>query len=559
MAEPIRPSSSAGNTSSEDAWSSDGGGLLGSIARSIPQLTSRRFVAGLARQGVELLGEMVRIAAGISTVAPAPGDNRFTDPGWNSNPAYRRLAQAYVAGSNFVRSLPDLADLDWKTTERVRFALSTVVDAAAPTNTLPGNPAAIRRAVKTRGTSLLRGLRSASADLAAGRRLPMRSDPEAFRVGESIAATPGAVVYRNEMFELIQYSPTTERVRAHPVLILPSHVNKHYVLDLHPRRSFVRHAVDRGLAAFCISWRNPTSAHQGWGLDAYVEQCLEALDVVTEISGGDQAHVVGTCSAAMTASALLGYLARKGDHRVATLTLLLAVIDGQQHDVDDLFSWEAVLRASRRIRRGAIVPGRDMTVLFRARRPNQMIWNFWVRNYLMGEIPPPSDVLFWSDDDQNFPSALQDDFVDLFERSALLDANAATVFGSPIDLSKVDCDSYFLAAEHDHTSPWRSAFRATDAFGGRSDFVLSLAGHVQALIAGPRNPTARFMVEGLLGSGPDHWRATAATRTGSWWRHWAAWIGERSGELVPAPPKPGSRRFPAIEPAPGRYVHQPAR
>ncbi|HJP66669.1 MAG TPA: alpha/beta fold hydrolase [Actinomycetota bacterium] len=517
------------------------------------------FIGAAARELSGLTAEVAKIAAGTSTVGPDRDDWRFADPVWSENGFYHRLMQLYLAGGDAVLRLPDVLDLDWTTAERLRFALSLVVDAAAPTNTLLGNPLALKTARDTRGQSLIRGAQRFVEGVRTNRGMPAQVDRSAFRVGENIGTSPGAVVFRSEVLELIQYAPSTATVRSRPMVMFPSHVNKYYVFDLHPGRSLVEHLVNHGVPFFMVSWRNPTEEHRGWGIDRYVEACLEAVDAATEITGSEDANVMAVCASGVTMTAALGYLAQKADRRINSVTLTQTLLTVDPQEPNDLLAWDALLRVGQAIRgRNGVLAGRDLRALFAWRRANRSVWRAWVNEYLLGNDPPRSEVLFWNDDQTNLPAALHDDFVHLYTTNALEEPGGMSVLGEPIDLSKVDCDAYILGAVSDHITPWKAAYRATQLFGGTPEFVLSNANHVQAFATRAGSLMDRHRVGGVLDPDPTAWMASATVRPGSWRKHWTEWLLERSGEERAAQSKLGSRRHRAMEPAPGLYVLDPS-
>ena len=501
--------------------------------------------------------QLIEVLVGRSDVAPAPTDRRFAHPAWSSNPVYRRLLQTYLVESRTLLGLVDHVELDRKSRERARFALSLLTEAAAPTNTLLGNPQALSTAVATRGRSLVAGARHWMHDVRNNRGLPSTVDTRPFIIGENIAATPGAVVHRHELFELIQYAPSTATTHARPLVAIPPQINKYYVTDLAPGRSLVEHTVTAGIPYFAISWRNPTKDARDWGLDNYVAACKEAVQVACDISGSDDANALGICAGGVTMACLLGHLADTGDPLVHAATFVVAGLDtAEESMIGMLASTPAIEAARRRSQRAGVLDGRDLAAVFAWLRPNDLVWNYWVNNYLLGENPPAFDVLAWNADTTRLPAKLHSDFLDLTAANGLVEANSLTVLGSLIDLRKVDCDVYVVGALTDHIIPWTAAYRATQLLGGKSEFVLSSSGHVQALVNPPSNPKASYLTRS--GSPPfaaQDWLDGATRQSGSWWTHWAAWLTARSGSHQPAGDQLGSQRHPPIEAAPGRYVH----
>jgi polyhydroxyalkanoate synthase len=504
-----------------------------------------------------LAAETVRIAAGTSEVASGKSDRRFTDEAWTTNPFYQRLMQLYLTGSAFVGKLPDLTEMDWRSRERARFGLSLLTGALSPTNTILGNPTVMRKLIRTRGATLVRGARNAAQDIRDGRRLPRRSEPDHFQIGRDVAATPGAVVYRSEMVEVIQYAPTTERVRAVPLLIVPSNFAKHYVMDLDQRRSFVQYCLNQGLATYLMSWRDPSPAQAHWGMDAQVSSILEAIDVVTNVAGSETINLISVCGSTTATAAMLGYMAANGDRRINTATQMLAIYDAVLDEPFDLLAWLPIVRVLSRLQRRGLVEGRDLSAVVRTRKADSLIWPFFVTDYLLGESPVPNAVLFWGDHDQNVPGAMISDHLMLMEQRSLMVPNAFRVLGTPVDLSKIECDTFVTGAIHDFGTPWKGSVRAAEAFGGPVEFILCDADHVRSILPGRRAPQARYTAGGELGRGWEHWLSTAQERSGSWWPLWAKWLLERTPGEVPAPVALGSRRHKPMEPAPGLYVTRP--
>ena len=395
------------------------------IARAAATLATHlaRQPRVVGKQSAKLAGELARILAGRSALAPAAGDRRFADAAWSGNAGYRRLLQAYVAlGAALDRSVDD-ARMDPLNTQRARFATSLLIDALAPTNSLAGNPAALRKLAATKGTSLLRGLANLVDDIASGRGLPKQVDPRPFTVGRNLASTPGAVVFRNDLLELIQYAPTTTHVHGRPLVIVPPQINKFYVFDLTPQNSFVRAALDQGVQTYCVSWRNPTRKHAQWGLDAYVAALGEAADAAREISGSPDLNVFGACSGGITLCAWLGYLAATRARHVHSVTLAVCVLDtaALSEGTAGLFVTPATIKAARAAsRKRGVVEGTDLARMFAWMRPNDLVWNYVVNNYLLGNDPPANEILYWNNDTTRLPAQLHADFLDLFSANALV-------------------------------------------------------------------------------------------------------------------------------------------
>ena len=508
-----------------------------------------------ADHALRLAGGLIRVAAGSSPVEPERGDRRFADPAFETNPLYRRLEQAYLVWRAQTLATVDDLRLSERNADRARFALSLITEASAPTNALPGNPSAIKKAFDTGGISLVRGARNLLDDVLHNGGMPSMVDRRPFKVGTTLATTPGAVVFRNDVLELIQYLPSTTSIRERPTLLVPPQINKFYALDLAPGRSFVEHAVSRGIPFFVISWRNPTPAQCDWGLDTYLAATLEAIDSTLEISRSDDLNLLSMCAGGLTASALLGHMSAIGDKRVKAAGLAVTGIDVSVRSQMNIFASKATVAAALRAsaRRG-VLPGSDMAKVFAWMRPNDLVWNYWVNNYLLGEQPPAFDVLAWNADTTNLPAQLHAEFLHMFLENPLTRPGGMTALGTPLDLGAVTCDIYALGAVTDHLVPWRSAYQATQLFGGATRFVLSSSGHIQAIVCPPSNTKARYFVNEDTVADPDAWLKAATEKAGSWWDDWAEWTIERSGAERPAPTRAGSRKHPVLVAAPGTYV-----
>src|SRR4051794_10443594 len=350
------------------------------------------------RQGARLGREAARIAAGRSEVAPAKGDARFKDDSWSENPGYRRLMQLYLAWAESLGVLVDEADIDWRDRFRTRFAVDMLTSAVAPTNTLLGNPAALKRAFATGGLSLARGARNALGDLRTNRGMPSTVDRRGFEVGTNLAATPGAVVHRDEVFELLQYAPSTSEVRARPVLMVPPQIGRYYFMDLAPGRSFVEHAVAQGLSFFAISWRNPGPEQRDWDLDTYAEAVLRASAAVREITGSEDLNLLSLCAGGILSSMVLSHLAAQGDESVRSASFGVTLLDFSVPAPIGMFRMAPLVSLAReRSSRGGILDGASLGAVFSWLRPNDLVWNYWVNNYLMGNDPPSFDILAWND------------------------------------------------------------------------------------------------------------------------------------------------------------------
>jgi polyhydroxyalkanoate synthase len=504
-----------------------------------------------------LASEVPRIALGRSNVAPPAADWRFRDPAWTENGLYRRLSQLYLAWSDAVMSVADSDDEDWRRAERARFMLTVFTSAAAPTNYLPSNPTAVKRAFDTGAASLVRGARNWVRDLTTNGGMPSQVDESPFQLGVTTAATPGAVVYRDERCEVVQYQPTTPEVGERPVVIVPPQINKYYFLDLAPGRSFVEHAVGRGVQTFMISWRNPSPDQADWGLDDYAATVLQAIDVARSVAGTDDVNVLAFCAGGITAATVLAHLAAIGDTRVHSASFAVTLLDFAVPAPIGMFAAPGLLGvATWKSRRAGVLDGRSLGQVFSWLRPNDLVWNYWVNNVLLGEKPPAFDILAWNQDATNLPARLHGEFLDIFGDNLLCTPGKVQVRGTPVDLSRITMDTYVTGATTDHLTPWKACYRTTQLVGGASTFVLSNAGHIQALVNPPGNPKAYYFAGAEPREDPEAWFAAAERHGGTWWDHWIDWIGARSGATRSAPVKVGSRSYKALEPSPGTYVRE---
>jgi polyhydroxyalkanoate synthase len=512
----------------------------------------------LSREVARLARDTGRIVRGVHEIAPSPKDRRFADPSWTTNPAYRRLAQEYVALSDaLTRLVDDFEDTgaDWREVEQARFILTAVTSALAPTNTLIGNPAALKRAFDTAGRSLARGARHWLSDLRHNGGMPAQTDRNAFTVGRDLALSPGAVVHRTEVLEVLQYNATTPTVRKRPLVVVPPPIGRYYFLDLRPGRSFVEYAVSQGFQVFLFSWRNPTKEHADWDLDTYADAILDGIDVARDITGQDDVTTLGFCAGGILTTTVLNRLAATGDDRVHSAGFAVTLLDFNQRAPIGAFSGPRMLDIARRnSRRKGVITAREMGAVFTWMRPDDLVFNYLVNQWLMGEDPPVFDILAWNADGTNLPARLHEQFLEIFGENSLARAGSMTVLGTPVDLSRISLPTFVTGASNDHLTPWDGCYRTTQLLSGPSTFVLSSAGHIQSLVNPPGNPKASYWTGGHPTPDPRAWRDTAQQHTGSWWEAWSAWMLERSGDEVPAPTGPGSPSHPALEPAPGSYV-----
>jgi polyhydroxyalkanoate synthase len=502
-----------------------------------------------------------KIVTGNTEIAAHPSDKRFADPAWQNNFLLRRLMQSHIAGHKELNGFINASSLDDLGKGRAKFLSSMVMDALSPNNRLLFNPQALRKIVDTGGSNVVTGFKQFASDLKANKGLlPSQVDSSKFTVGENIATAKGDVVFRNEMFELLQFAPTTPDVYARPLVMSPPQINKYYAIDLSPEKSLIKWMQDSGVQLFVVSWRNPTAKQRDWGLSEYALCLDEAVEVARQITGSPDVNMWGTCSGGMTLAAYLNWLAARNQlHKVANTSWAVCVLNTSAV-LDDttlgLFTTPASLRAARaQSERDGVLSGQEMARMFAWMRPNDLIWSYWINNYLLGNKPPAFDILAWNADTTNLPAELHGDYLDLVELNPYHNPGAMKIAGKPIDMRKVKLGAYVVGGTTDHITPWQGCYGTAQLFGEDSTFVLSNAGHLQSFINPPGNPKSYFFAARATDANAKDWLEGAGERIpGSWWPHWREWIQQRSGASLPAPKKAGSRKYPALCAAPGTYV-----
>ncbi|MDB5982664.1 MAG: Polyhydroxyalkanoic acid synthase [Pseudomonas sp.] len=527
---------------------------LFSTLRSVATHSLRHPVHS-ARHALALGGKLGRVLLGETPYEPNPQDARFADPTWHLNPLYRRGLQAYLSWQHQIKSWIDDSEMPKDDRARAHFLFSLLNDAMSPSNTLL-NPLAIKELYNSGGSSVFKGLSHLIDDMLHNNGLPRQISKDAFEVGKTVATTPGAVVFRNELLELMQYKPMSEKQYARPLLIVPPQINKYYIFDLSPNNSFVQYALKNGLQVFMISWRNPDVRHREWGLSSYVEALEEAMNVTRAITGAREVNLMGACAGGLTMAALQGHLqAKRQLRRISSATYLVSLLDSQIDSPATLFVDEQTLEAAkRRSYQQGVLDGRDMAKIFAWMRPNDLIWNYWVNNYLLGKAPPPFDILYWNNDSTRLPAALHGDLLNFFKHNPLSHAGGLEVCGTPIDLQKVTVDSFSVGGINDHITPWDAVYRSTLLLGGERRFVLSNSGHVQSILNPPGNRKSNFLENPKLSSDPRAWYYDGKTVEGSWWPSWMEWIQQRSGAQKETLMALGNQNYPPMEAAPGTYV-----
>ena len=537
---------------------------VGIAERVMPNVSWSRFALNLARQprtvtsrAASLGREFATIAAGRSEVAPARGDKRFVDPAWQGNPLLKRTMQAYLATNRTVDQLFSDAHLDWRDAERIRFVLDVVTEGLSPSNNPLLNPLGYKALVDTGGLSAVRGLRHFARDMRSAPRVPSMIEPDEFTLGETIAVTEGSVVFWSEVFELIQYAPQTDQVWSVPLLMVPPVINKFYIMDIAPGRSMIEYFLRQGMQVFAISWRNPTAEHRTWGFDTYGQAILDALDAVQTITNSDRTHLQASCSGGILAAMTAAHLTASGeDDRLASLTLMVTVLDQQKAGfaaaaIDEQAANIAIALSARK----GYLDGRSLAEVFAWLRPTDLIWRYWVNNYVEGKSPAAFDVLFWNADTTRMAAALHRDMVMLGVHNALATPGAVSMLGTPVDLGQLTVDAYVVAGIADHISPWQACYRSARLLGSKDlRFVLSSSGHIAALVNPPGNPKASYLLGAVDEPDPAAWAETAEKNGDSWWPDFVTWLADRGGRQKDAPVSLGGSSMPPIEPAPGSYV-----
>jgi polyhydroxyalkanoate synthase len=512
------------------------------------------------RHSSAMAQDMVKILTGKSELAPDPKDKRFMDPAWQYNPFFRAGAQYYLAVQKGMKSWLEELELDELERNRANFIANIILDGLSPTNTLIGNPTAQKQVINSGGLSLIKGLQNAYNDIVHNKGMVSQVDKRPFKLGKNIATSKGSVVYRDEIMELLQYAPTTPEVYDIPQLTIPPQINKMYINDLSPDKSVIKWQVDNGIQTFVISWRNPSKEQGHWGMADYIAACEKALEVVSAITGSKKVNVSAGCSGGQTASVLASKLAATNNPILGTLTLMVCVLHLKPTDIEagSLVSENGMQLARQRAMKAGIIKADDLARGFAWLRPNDLIWNYVINNYLLGQDPPAFDVLFWNADATNLSSSLMGDFLTLFETLAFTKQGEVEIAGHKVDLSKVTADLFILGGVTDHITPWKATYRSTQLFGSKDvTYVLSQSGHMQAILNPPGNPKAKYFVQAKKGKLPataDEWLQGTQEVAGSWWPLWMEWVQKRSGKMKAAPASLGNDTYAAMEAAPGLYV-----
>ena len=541
------------------------GATFGEIWKSVSGLSlPMPTVAELQGAYLKQAGDLWNQTLHAQTAAPA--DRRFAAPDWAQNPASAYTAQMYLLNARTLMQMADSLQGDEKTRQRIRFAVQQWIDAAAPSNYLALNPEAQRKALETKGESIAIGMKHLLDDVRQGH--VSQTDESVFEIGRNVAASEGAIVFENELFQLIEYKPLTAKVYERPILFVPPCINKSYILDLQPENSLIRYTVEQGHRVFVVSWRNADESIKTWTWDQYIEDAaIRAIALVQEISGSKQINTLGFCVGGTILATALAVLAARGEKPAASVTLLTTFLDFSSTGVLDLFIDETMVQmremtlGPKSPGGGSLLKGQELATTFSFLRPNDLVWNYVVGNYLKGETPPPFDLLYWNSDGTNLPGPMYCWYLrNTYLENSLVVPGKLTVCGEKVDLRRIDAPAYVYASREDHIVPWEGAYRNTQVLTGKTRFVLGASGH----IAGVINPPAKKKRSHWIGAGnglppqAQDWFDKAKEHPGSWWTDWAAWLRGHAGRQVAAPRGYGDRQHRVIEPAPGRYVKQRA-
>jgi len=544
------------------AWQS----MMNVMQPGMPGLAANHAVSAmvppekLTQLQTAYLDEMSRLWAGLMTQhIPEIKDRRFSSPAWKSNAYHAFTAAAYLLNAKFMNALADAVEVDEKIRKKIRFAVQQGIDAMSPSNFLATNPEAQQKMIETKGESLTRGIMHMVADMRRGH--ISQTDESAFEVGRNVATTEGAVVFENEVMQLLQYRPLTPKVYKRPLLMVPPCINKFYILDLQPDNSLIRYAVSQGHTVFVVSWVNPDESHSGMTWDDYIESgAITAIETAQAISGEKQINVLGFCVGGTILSTALAVMAARGKKPAASVTLLTTMLDFSDVGGIDIYVDEAqVMQREQAIGKGGLMPGRDFAAAFSSLRPNDLVWNYVESNYLKGEEPPPFDLLYWNADSTNLPGPMFCYYLrNMYLENKLLIPGRLSVNGEPVDLGTVQAPTFIYASREDHIVPWASAYVTTGLIntGKRSNnrFVLGASGHIAGVINPPAKNKRSYWTHDQLPVAADQWLAEATEHPGSWWTEWTEFLGKHAGDQVAAPKKYGNTRYKPIESAPGRYV-----
>ncbi len=487
--------------------------------------------------------------------ANMPTDRRFAAEAWQTNPLAHFSASSYMLNSQALMGMAEAVEGDEKTKARVRFAVEQWLAAAAPSNFLALNAEAQKKAIETQGESIAQGLQNLMHDMRQGH--VSMTDESNFEVGQNVATTEGAVVYENTYFQLLEYKPLTEKIHEKPLLLVPPCINKFYILDLQPANSLIRYAVEQGHRTFVVSWRNPDESMQDKTWDDYIEHAaIQAIQVTREITGAKSINALGFCVGGTILATALAVLAARGEKPVSSVTFLTSLLDFSDTGILDIFIDETAVKfREMQMGQGGLLKGQDLASTFSFLRPNDLVWNYVVGNYLKGETPPPFDLLYWNSDSTNLPGPFYAWYLrNTYFENNLIKPGKLIVCGQPVDLSKLDMPAYIYGSREDHIVPIHGAYASTQVLTGTLRFVMGASGHIAGVINPPAKNKRSYWTSDKLKVTHEEWLLGATEHPGSWWSDWSAWLKRQAGKQVAAPKTYGSRKYKAIEPAPGRYV-----
>ena len=512
-------------------------------------------LAEYQQQQLSLWNQLLTGQAGdVTRQFPRSETSRFTAEQWSESPVFDYIKQSYLLTSKLLNELSANTHLSEQEQKKLAFYTKQYTDAMSPSNFAVTNPEVMALAMESKGQSLVDGLQNLLKDMESGR-ISM-TDESAFSLGDNLAVTDGEVVFENELFQLIHYKPSQDQVYSRPTLIIPPCINKFYILDLQPGNSFVKHCVDQGMNTFLISWVNPDKQLSNTRWDDYLDQGIfKAMDVTQAVTGQETLNAVSWCVGGTLLASALAVMAKRDDKRIASATFLTTMLDFTDPGEISVFIDEPqVEQLLAKAKQDGILSGRQLSLAFNMLRSNDLIWSYVVNNYLKGKQPAPFDILYWNSDSTNLPAAMYSFYItEMYLKNNFCKPDAISLCGEKIDLSQIDIPCYFLSTIGDHIAPWKSTFDGMELLGGNKEFVLGASGHIAGVINPPAKKRRHFWINGEQQQGADHWLETAERKEGSWWGHWTTWLKRRAGKKQPAPAV-GSQQYPAIEPAPGRYV-----
>lgn len=511
----------------------------------------------LAQHYASFAGQLIDVLSLKSELSPKKSDKRFRDQVWRDNILYKAALQTYLAWQQEMQSWIEDLELEEDDQKRAQFVLDQLVAAISPSNS-PLNPSAVKRAYQTGGKSAVQGLRELIGDLAQSKSIkPQQIRKDAFKVGDQLAQSEGSVVFANELLELIQYKPLVETVYKRPTLIVPPQLNRFYVFDLSPKNSLVKHMLEQGIQVYIVSWRNPSKEQSNWDLDRYISALIEAIGAIKSISQCEDINLASACAGGLTSMAMIAYLDKTKDKSIYSHTLFVTSLLSKNETTLDLFVTPKVIeQAKQHSQNQGTMDGEELSRIFTWLRPDELIWPYWVNNYLMGKEPPSLDVLFWDNDSTKLPAGLHNDFIDIFIKQSFQAEGQLKVLDQVIDFSEVSMDTFFIGGSEDHLMPWEKCYQSCSLFKGEHQFVLSSSGHIQSILRPPGIAHTYFYTNPNLALDSQDWLDQAQKNEGSWWSLWTEWQQSKAGKKVSAPKILGNDNLPSLYPAPGQYVFE---